>query len=114
MWYWEQSTVNASLHTELWTSWASLLRSYAAAHGLSATQHAVVEVSADQITFRVGSRWLRFTEDAMQYGSTQAIGEVPEPFALNENGTVTINGKPEEEMDLAAERLAREMLHPPQ
>ena len=106
--------MNANLHTELWTSWASLLRSYAAAHGLSASQHAVVEVSANEITFRVGSRWLRFTEDAMQYGSTQDIGEVPEPFALNENGTVTINGAAEEEMDLAAERLAREMLHPPQ
>jgi len=106
--------MTSSLHTELWTSWASLLRSYAAAHGLSATQHAVVEVSANEITFRVGSRWLRFTEDAMQYGSTQEIAEVPEPFALNENGTVTINGAPEEEMDLAAERLAREMLHPPQ
>ena len=106
--------MNASLYTELWTSWASLLRSYAAAHGLSATQHAVVEVSANEITFRVGSRWLRFTEDAMQYGSTLGIGEVPEPFALNENGTATINGAPEEEMDLAAERLAREMLHPPQ
>jgi len=50
----------------------------------------------------------------MQYGSTQEIDEVLQPFALNENGTVTINGVPEEEMDLAAERLAREMLHPPQ
>ena len=50
----------------------------------------------------------------MQYGSTQEISEVPQAFALNENGTVTINGAPEEEMDLAAERLAREMLHPPQ
>lgn len=107
-------TVNASLHTELWTSWASLLRSYAAAHGLSATQHAVVEASAGQITFRVGSRWLKFTEDAMQYGSTQETGEDSRSFSLNENGTITINGGPEEEMDLAAERLAREMLHPPQ
>jgi hypothetical protein len=106
--------VNDRLHTELWTSWASLLRSYAAAHGLSASQHAVVEISADQITLRVGSRWLRFTEDAMQHGSTQEINEVPEPFALNENGTVTINGAAPEEMDFAAERLAREMLHPPQ
>jgi hypothetical protein len=91
-----------------------VLRSYAAAHGLSATQHAVVEVSADQITLRVGSRWLKFTEYAMQYGSTQEIGEVPEPFALYEDGTVSLNGGPAEEMDLAAERLAREMLHPPQ
>jgi hypothetical protein len=111
---WERSTVNANLHIELWTSWASLLRSYAAAHGLSATQHAVIEVSADQITLRVGSRWLKFTEHAMQFGSTQEIGEAPQAFALNENGTVTINGATPEEMDLAAERLAREMLHPPQ
>jgi hypothetical protein len=111
---WGRSTVNASLHTELWTSWASLLRSYAAAHGLSATQHAVVEVSADQITFRVGSRWVKFTEQEMQHGSTQEMGEAAQAFALNENGTVTINGAPEEEMDFAAERLAREMLHPPQ
>jgi hypothetical protein len=107
-------TVNASLHTELWTSWASLLRSYAAAHGLSATQHAVVEVSADQITFRVGSSWLNFTEHSMQYGSTQEASETPQSFALHEDGTVSLNGGPPEEMDLAAERLAREMLHPPQ
>ena len=106
--------MNDRLHTELWTSWASVLRSYAAAHGLSATQHAVVEVSANEVTLRVGSRWLKFTEDAMQHGSTQEIGEVPEPFALYEDGTVSLNDGPPEEMDLAAERLAREMLHPPQ
>jgi len=63
---------------------------------------------------RVGSRWLKFTEHEMQYGSTQEIDEAPRAFALRENGTVTINGGQEEEMDLAAERLAREMLHPPQ
>ena len=50
----------------------------------------------------------------MQYGSTEKAVEVSQPFALNENGTVTIDGGTEEEMDLAAERLAREMLHPPQ
>jgi hypothetical protein len=31
------------------------------------------------------------------------------PFHLNEDGTVTVNGVTEE-MDLAAERLAREMM----
>jgi hypothetical protein len=77
-------------------------------------QHAVVEVSADQITLRVGGRWLKFTEHNMQYGSTQEIGEASKAFALNENGTVSIDGGTPEEMDLAAERLAREMLHPPQ
>jgi len=34
----------------------------------------------------------------------------PQPFNLEENGTVRINHEPEEEMDIAAERLAREML----
>jgi hypothetical protein len=93
------------LHTELWTSWASLLRSYAAAHGLNSTQHAVVEVSADEITLRVGSRWLRFTQHQMQPSDAPAV-----PFALNENGTVTIKNDAEQEMDIAAEQFARELL----
>jgi len=50
----------------------------------------------------------------MQYGSTQETSETPQSFALHEDGTVSLNGGPPEEMDLAAERLAREMLHPPQ
>ena len=97
------------LHTELWTSWASLLRSYAAAHGLNATQHAVVEVSAEQITLRVSTKWLRFTHNEMQPSDA-----TPTPFSLNENGTVTLNHGPELEMDIAAEHFAREMLQTPQ
>ena len=94
-----------TLHKELWTSWASVLRSYAAAHGLNAPQHAVVEVSAERITLRVGSRWLQFTAEAVEesYGPTRA-------FHLNANGTVTLDTAPEEEMDLVAERFAREMM----
>jgi hypothetical protein len=98
--------VTASLHTELWTSWASLLRSYAAAHGLNGNQHAVVEVSADEITLRVGSRWLRFTSTQMERSDVP-----PQPFALTEDGNVLINDAPAEEMDFAAEHLAREMMH---
>ncbi len=97
--------MNPSVHTELWTSWASLLRSYAAAHGLNSTQHAVVEVSADAITLRVGSHWILFTATTMQRD-----GAPPKPFALQENGTILIDNAPEEEMDFAAERLAREMM----
>ena len=96
---------STTLHRELWTSWASLLRSYAAAHGLSAPQHAVVEVSAEEITLRVGGRWLRFTTDAVE-GSHEAR----QPFHLNEDGTVAVAGAPDEEMDMAAERFAREMM----
>ena len=57
----------------------------------------------------MGSRWLRFTSSEMQ-GSEGA----PVSFALNEDGTVTIDGGGPEEMDFAAERLAREMMQGPQ
>ena len=93
-----------TLHVELWTSWASLLRSYAAAHGLNSRHHAVVEVGADEITLRVGSRWLRFTHETLQ--DSEGRGS---PFNMQEDGTVKLNGIAEE-MDLAAERLAREMM----
>jgi|SRR5580698_5593327 hypothetical protein len=96
--------LDARLRAELWTSWASLLRSYAAAHGLNSRHHAVVEVGADEITLRVASHWLRFTHEAMELsdGSRSA-------FNMEEDGTVKLNGVTEE-MDLAAERLAREMM----
>ena len=100
--------MTTALHTELWTSWASLLRSYAAAHGLNSTQHAVVEVSADEITLRVGSSWLRFTPNEVT-----ASNHTPLAFQLNENGTATV-GSTQQEMDLAAEQFAREILHEPQ
>ena len=99
--------MDKQLHNELWTSWASMLRSYAAAHGLNSPHHAVVEVSANDITLRVSDRWLRFTPTEMQYS-----GEAPIPFALTENGNVRIDNGPPEEIDFAAERFARDMLHP--
>jgi len=96
--------VNPQLHRELWTSWASLLRSYAAAHGLNSTQHAVVEVSEDKITVRHGIHWMEFTEAALQYEDGTTL-----PFRLTEHGTAVVESN-EEEMDHAAERLAREMM----
>ena len=82
-----------------------MLRSYASLHGLNAPQHAVVEVSEHEITLRVGNRWTRFTpvEIVHSQGSTMK-------FRLNEDGTVSRDGHADEEMDLAAEEIAREML----
>lgn len=94
------------LQAELWTSWAAVLRSYASLHGLSAREHAVVEVSEHQITLRVGNRWMHFTAAQI----TDNTGAV-QAFQLNENGTVSRSGSPDKEMDLAAEEIAREMLH---
>jgi DNA-binding transcriptional regulator PaaX len=98
-------TIDSRLHTELWTSWASLLRSYAAAHGLNSRHHAVIEVGADEITLRVASRWLRFTHDLVEDSEGNRSS-----FSLEEDGTVKLNGHTQE-MDLAAEQLAREMMH---
>jgi hypothetical protein len=92
------------LRAELWTSWASLLRSYAAAHGMNSTHHAVVEVGAEEITLRVASRWLRFTHEMLEFSDGGRS-----TFNMQEDGTVKLNGVAEE-MDLAAERLAREMM----
>ena len=96
--------IAAALHTELWTSFASQIRSYAAAHGLNSTHHAVVEVGPDLIILRVNTRWLQFTHAKMTTDSHQT-----EPFHLNENGTITI-GAITEDMDFIAERLTREIM----
>jgi hypothetical protein len=72
---------------------------------MNSTQHAVVEVSAEEITLRVGSRWLRFTQDAMQDSEGGR-----KQFALTEDGNVRLEDGTPEEIDFAAERLAREML----
>ena len=101
----EKVKINDQLHRELWTSWASLLRSYAAAHGLNSRHHAVVEVGADEITLRVAARWLRFTHDLVEDSEGKRSS-----FSLEEDGTVKLN-EHTQEMDLAAEQLAREMMH---
>jgi hypothetical protein len=94
------------LYRELWTSWASMLRVYSAAYGLTSTHHAVVEVSAEEILLRVDARWVRFTHEA-RFTSEGSES----PFGLNEDGTVTLDGLTEE-MDLAAEGVARSILTP--
>ena len=81
-----------------------MLRVYAAAHGLTSTQHAVVEVGAEEIVLRVGGNWTRFTRDGMTTNEGASL-----PFSLEEDGRVRI-GEHEDEMDMAAEKVAREML----
>ena len=81
-----------------------MLRVYAAAHGMNSTHHAVVEVGAEEIVLRVDTRWVRFSADTMETSG----GEWAE-FALMEDGKVRI-GDVEDEMDMAAEAVARKML----
>lgn len=81
-----------------------MLRVYSAAHGLTSTHHAVVEVGADEIVLRVEMRWARFTHDEMTTSEGVSL-----PFAMKEDGTIQI-GDVTEEMDIAAEEVARGML----
>ena len=74
-----------TLRRELWTSWASMLRVYAAAHGLGNEHHAVVEVGAEEIVLRVDTRWARFTHDAMTTSEGVSVG-----FGMEEDGRVRI------------------------
>ena len=93
-----------SVHRELWISWASLLRSYAAAHGLNSHQFAVIEFGEDEIVVRAGGKWVRFTQLELEKSDGCRT-----TFALNEDGTVSVDGKMDE-MDFAAERLTRELM----
>jgi hypothetical protein len=95
---------NTALHRELWISWASLLRSYAAAHGLNSNQFAVIEFGEDEIVVRAGSKWVRFTHSEQESSDGRKTS-----FALNEDGTVTMDGKMDE-MDFTAERITRELM----
>ena len=93
------------LQRELWTSWASLLRSYAAVHALGKEQHAVVEVSDTDILLRFGQRSSRFTPDSYVAPDGKRY-----PFALTVNGRARV-GDDEDEMDLTAERLASAIIN---
>jgi hypothetical protein len=92
------------LHVELWTSFASMIRSYGAAQGLNSRHQAIVEVGSDIILLRVGTRWLRITPSEMTEDNNRS-----QPFHLNEDGSVTI-GAVTEDMDFTAERLTRELM----
>ena len=53
---------------------------------------------------RAGSKWVRFTHAEREPGDGGKA-----PFALNEDGTVTLDGKMDQ-MDFAAERFTRELM----
>ena len=100
---WEKSIDN-HLHRELWVSWGSLLRSYAAAHGLNSGQFAVIEFGEDAIVVRAGSKWVRFTQTEMENSDGGKTA-----FSLHEDGRVELDDTIEE-MDFTAERVTRALM----
>jgi len=105
------------LYSELWVSLASLLRSYTAAHGLNGNRQATVELGEDRILVRHGSDWLdlkRVDAAVMWQREDGRHGklEFTDHGRLRELESVRagLNPTGEEEMDMAAERWARELM----
>ena len=64
----------------------------------------MIEFGEEEIVVRAGGKWVRFTHAELESSEGSKT-----PFALNENGTVTLDGKMDE-MDFAAERVTRELM----
>jgi len=115
-----ETQVNDRLHSELWVSLASLLRSYTAAHGLNGDRQATVELGEERITVRHGDRWLDLKRKGaavtwQREDGKSGVLELTEEGRLRpENNPRSPNrdlGRPEEEeMDMAAEAWARELM----
>jgi hypothetical protein len=100
----------AQLYVELWVSLASLLRSYTAAHGLNRNQQATVELGEERITLRCGHAWLDLKRDGSQVLWQREDGSSG-TIELTEAGRLRSGEGEEEEMDMAAEAWARELMH---
>ena len=122
---------------ELWVSLASLLRSYTAAHGLNGNRQATVELGEERITVRHGEQWMQLDREGSQVTWKREDGrggrlELTEAGRLrlrdprSENPDLghpypadgekdlgrpdLFDGADEEEMDVAAEQWARELM----
>ena len=102
------AATDSRVYAEFWISLASLLRSYTAAHGLGGNRHAVVEADEDRITVRFEEKWLRLDRDgAIVIWTRENRGNGKLEFT--ESGRLR-DGTIEEEMDMAAEAWARELM----
>jgi hypothetical protein len=109
----------SQLYVELWVSLASLLRSYTAAHGLNGNRQATVELGEEKILVRHGDGWLSLERNGAQVRWLRQDGqagqlEFTEAGQLRgdtgEEGLVGKEGLVIEEMDMFAERWARDLM----
>jgi hypothetical protein len=99
----------AQLYVELWVSLASLLRSYTAAHGLNGSRQATVELGEERILVRHGDDWLDLTRSGAEVSWKRADGQEGK-LELTDHGRLRDAETGEEEMDMAAEQWARELM----
>ncbi len=110
------------LYVELWVSLASLLRSYTAAHGLNGNRQATVELGEKKIIVRHAENWLTLVREGAQIAWTRENGNGG-TMQLTEHGRLRAMGSmaaalpqkdQEEDLDMAAEAWARELMREPQ
>ena len=105
---------SAQLYVELWVSLASLLRSYTAAHGLNGNRQATVELGEEQILVRHGDGWLDLHRNGAEVTWQREDGRQGK-LKFTDHGRLREAGADGheaegEEMDMAAERWARELM----
>jgi hypothetical protein len=103
------------LYAELWVSLASLLRSYTAVHGLNGNRQATVELGEQRILARHGEKWLDLERNgaAVIWKREDGSGgmlELTESGRLRGAGTNPAGAAKDEEMDMAAEAWARDLM----
>jgi hypothetical protein len=103
-----EARVDEQLYAELWVSLASLLRSYTAAHGLNGDRQATVELGQERITVRHADRWLDLKREGAAVTWRREDGRSG-MLELTEAGRLQSSER-DEEMDLAAEAWARELM----
>jgi hypothetical protein len=100
------------LYVELWVSLASLLRSYTSLHGLNGNRQATVELGEERILVRHGDDWLDLRRDGNQIRWQRGDGRSG-VLELGGSGQLRSDAG-EEEMDMFAERWARDLMREPQ
>jgi hypothetical protein len=105
----DSSESGTQLYSELWVSLASLLRSYTAAHGLNGNRQSTVELGEERILVRQGDNWLDLNRSGAEVTWQREDGRQGK-LEFTEHGRLLESGADEEEMDLAAERWARELM----
>jgi hypothetical protein len=104
------------VYAELWISLASLLRSYTAVHGLRGNRMALIEADRSLIVAQHGEKQLKMRRTGavvnwMRENGVSGELEMTLHGRLRENGTNRLDdGAGEEEMDMAAEAWARELM----
>ena len=100
--------LSEKLWGELWISLASLLRSYTAVHGLSGNRQAAIEYDEERILAQHDDKWMELRRSGANISWKREDGNRG-TLELTESGRLR-NNTGEEEMDLAAEGWARELM----